>query len=140
VSEGHGGLPGDWLTVADAGPLLLTSTASLRQLNEWTDLPATIEMGRFRPNVIVDEVPEPFEEDAWRRIRVGEAQFRFAEICDRCVMTTLDPQTLLGGKEPLRTLARHRQWDHKTWFGIRIIPTMRAPIRVGDHVEVMARA
>ena len=148
VSAVHGGLEGDSLTVADAGPLLLTSTASLRQLNEWAvedavargdpdDPPPPMEMLRFRPNVIVDDVEEPFEEDRWRQVRIGEVTFRFAEICDRCVMTTLDPKTLKGGKEPLRTLAKHRQWDHKTWFGIRLIPVSAGAIRVGDEVEVL---
>jgi len=139
VSEAHGGLPGDSLTVADAGPLLLTSNASLRQLNDWMDPRGDIEMARFRPNVVVDDVAEPFEEDRWRRIQIGESEFRFAEICDRCVMTTLDPQTLAGGKEPLRTLAKRRQWDHKTWFGIRLIPVSATLIRVGDKVEVLTR-
>jgi uncharacterized protein YcbX len=102
------------------------------------DPPGSIEMARFRPNVVVDAVPEPFEEDRWREVRIGEARFRFAEICDRCVMTTLDPHTLVGGKEPLRTLAKHRQWDHKTWFGIRLIPLQPAVIRVTDTVEVLS--
>jgi uncharacterized protein YcbX len=139
VSETHGGVDGDSLTLADAGPLLLTTTSSLQQLNAWMEPPGNIEMARFRPNVIVDGVPEPFEEDRWRRLRIGGAEFRFAEICDRCVMTTLDPQTLLGGKEPLRTLAKHRQWDHKTWFGIRLIPTTSSVIHVGKQVEVLRR-
>jgi uncharacterized protein YcbX len=147
VSDVHGGLEGDSLTVADAGPLLLTSTASLRQLNEWIVEGASsrgeepsepMEMLRFRPNVIVDDVPEPFEEDTWRQVRIGGARFRFAEVCDRCVMTTLDPRTLHAGKEPLRTLAKHRQWDHKTWFGIRVIPTAVAAISVGDDVEALS--
>jgi uncharacterized protein YcbX len=139
VSDAHGGMPGDSLSVADAGPLLLTTDASLDQLNGWIG-DGTMEMARFRPNVVVEDVPEPFEEDGWRRLRIGDAEFRFAEICDRCVMTTLDPHTLAGGKEPLRTLAKHRQWDHKTWFGIRIIPTTLATLRVGDRVEVTVRA
>ena len=145
----HGGLDGDSLNLADAGPLLLTTTASLRQLNEWMvadalskerDVPEPWSMGRFRPNVVVDDVPDAFDEDGWRTVRIGAADFRFAEICDRCVMTTLDPQTLVGGKEPLRTMAAHRQWDHKTWFGIRIVPAAPSVIRVGDPVEVLTRA
>jgi uncharacterized protein len=35
VSEAHGGHPGDHLNLADTGPLLLTTQASLRQLNQW---------------------------------------------------------------------------------------------------------
>ena len=139
VSDQHGGVPGDSLTFADAGPLLLTTTTSLAQLNEWIgdDL---MEMARFRPNLVVDEVPVAFEEDAWRTVRIGDAEFRFAEVCDRCVLTTLDPHTLLGGKEPLRTLAKYRQWEHKTWFGIRLIPSSLGTISVGDPVEVVSAA
>jgi len=149
VSEAHGGQDGDSLTMADAGPLLVTTTSSLEQLNDWMiadghakerEVPEQMVMARFRPNVVVDNVPEPFEEDRWRSIRIAATEFRFAEVCDRCVMTTLDPRTLSGGKEPLRTMAAHRQWDHKTWFGIRIIPLARGVIRLGDSVEVLARA
>jgi uncharacterized protein YcbX len=140
VSEERGGVPGDALSLADAGPLLLTTTSSLRQLNDWVPDDQSVEMARFRPNVVVDDVPEPFEEDLWRTVRIGTATFRFAEICDRCVMTTVDPQTLQGGKEPLRTLARHRQWGHKTWFGIRLVPVGRGVISVGDQVQVLSRA
>jgi uncharacterized protein YcbX len=148
VADTHGGLEGDSLNLADAGPLLLTSTTSLRQLNDWMvadaiskgrEVPEPMAMARFRPNVVLDDVPIAFEEDGWRMLRIGSAQFRFAEICDRCVMTTLEPQTLEGGKEPLRTLAAHRQWDHKTWFGIRIIPMAPSVIRVGDSVDVLTR-
>jgi uncharacterized protein len=148
VSVKHGGFDGDPLTLADAGPLLLTTSASLRQLNDWMvgdaltredDAPNEMVMARFRPNVVIEDVPEAFEEDGWRTLLIGSAEFRFAEQCDRCVMTTLDPRTLAGGKEPLRTLARHRQWEHKTWFGIRVIPTTTSLIRLGDRVEVPTR-
>lgn len=139
VAEDHGGEEGDPLTLADAGPLLLTTTSSLRQLSDWIPGEQSVEMARFRPNVVVDDVPAPFEEDQWRMIKIGPATFRFTEICDRCVMTTLDPQTLHEGKEPLRTLARFRQWDHKTWFGIRLVPLGRSVISVGDEVRVQSR-
>jgi uncharacterized protein len=143
VSITHGGRPGDTLNLADAGPLLLTSSASLRQLNTWIVLdsseegtapPNEISMRRFRPNVVVQGEIPPFIEDTWTTVQVGGVQFRVGEPCDRCVMTTVDPETLLGGKQPLRTLARHRQWNHKTWFGVRMIPEKVGPIMVGDDV------
>jgi uncharacterized protein YcbX len=146
VSPSHGGQDGDPLSLADAGPLLLTSTASLRQLDVWVHdeaerrgepQPAPLEMLRFRPSVVVDGELEPFAEDRWQRVRVGEVTYRFGEHCDRCVMTTLDPGTTLGGKEPLRTLARHRRWEGKTWFGVRLIPTSVGRLVVGDDVEVL---
>jgi uncharacterized protein YcbX len=147
VGTSHGGTGTDPLSLADAGPLLLTTTASLRQLDAWVAAereqrgePATepLSMLRFRPNVVVDGDLEPFVEDRWRRLRIGEVEYRFAEHCDRCVMTTLDPLTQTGGKEPLRTLARYRQWDHKVWFGVRLIPLGTGLLRLGDAVEPRA--
>jgi uncharacterized protein YcbX len=168
VSPNHGGQDGDPLTFADTGPLLLTSAASLRQLDAWVAQeaerrgepePAPLDMVRFRPNVVIEGVGgppdgsdggsgggagdemvgglQPFVEDTWRLVRIGDVTYRFGEHCDRCVMTTLDPGTTVGGKEPLRTLARHRRWDGKTWFGVRLIPTSVGRLAVGDDIEVI---
>lgn len=137
MSVQHGGTASDPLSLADTGPLLLTTTASLRQLDAWIAEehgPQPMTMARFRPNVVVDGDLEPFVEDTWRTIRIGEVDHRFAEHCDRCVVTTIDPVTRERGKEPIRTLARHRRWDGTTWFGIRIVPLATGTIAVGDEV------
>ena len=132
------------MNLSDAGPLLLTSSASLAQLNDWMTVDARargeepcapMAMARFRPTVVIDGSGAAFVEDDWRQLQIGGVEFRFAERCDRCVLTTIDPHTLEMGKEPLRTLARHRQWDHKTFFGIRVIPVRTGTIRVGDAVS-----
>lgn len=158
MSGAHGGQEGDTLSLADAGPLLLTSQTSLARLEEWmaaevdepdpddmdpADVSGTgmgsavtgvgLSMLRFRPNVVIDG-EEPFAEDDWPMVRIGDVEFRTAETCDRCVMTTIDPETLERGKEPMRTLARHRRWDGKTWFGTRIVPLGDGELRVGDAV------
>lgn len=144
MSGAHGGLVGDTLSLADAGPVLLTSEASLAQLQEWVDARAAeddpgagaaspLGMVRFRPNVVIDG-GEPFAEDGWGTLRIGEVRFRTAEVCDRCVMTTIDPETIVAGKEPIRTLARHRTWDGKTWFGTRLVPLDEGRIALGDEV------
>lgn len=149
VSPNHGGEDGDPLTFADAGPLLLTSAPSLRQLDVWVaeeaqrrgeSAPRPLDMVRFRPNVVVDGELPPFGEDAWRSVRLGALTYRVAEPCDRCVMTTLDPATTEGGREPIRTMARYRRWDGKTWFGMRLIPTSAGQLTVGDDVEVLDAA
>jgi uncharacterized protein YcbX len=138
ISEQRGGLPGESLSLADAGPLLLVSEASLAQLNRWIDddfgASEPLDVTRFRPNVVVDGV-EPFAEDAWASVRIGDVSFRTTMQCDRCVMTTIDPATLAGGKEPIRTLARHRRSGNKVWFGIRLAPTSPGTIRVTGAVR-----
>ncbi|GAA1759058.1 MOSC domain-containing protein [Agromyces humatus] len=132
VNPNHGGLPGEVLTLADAGPLLLTSEASLARLDAWTDdATPPLDMRRFRPNVVIDG-DEPFAEERWSHIDLGGLRFRVASHCDRCVMTTIDPDTLARGKEPIRTLAKHRRRDGKTWFGVRLVPTTQGTIGVGD--------
>lgn len=140
VNPAHGGRPGDHVTLADVAPLLLTSESSLAQLDRWTDDDtAPLDMLRFRPNVVVDGDPDaPFAEDTWPSVRIGDVRFRVSGVCDRCVMTTVDPVSLARGKEPIRTLARHRKWDGKTWFGVWLVPDP-APandpvLRVGDEV------
>ena len=130
VSPAKGGQPGEYLSLADVGPVLLTSQASLAQLDRWSadraaaggePAPRPLTMARFRPNVVIDG-DRPFAEDGWTELRIGQVRFRQVQQCDRCVFTTIDPDDLSRGREPLRTLARHRRWDHQTWFGSRLVP------------------
>jgi uncharacterized protein len=143
MTERHGGRPGDVLSFADAAPLLLASVPSLRQLDAWVSQGggdgAPLSMRRFRPNLVVDGEIPAFAEDEWQALEVGDVRFRFAEHCDRCVVTTLDPLTGRGGKEPLRTLAAHRRWDGNVWFGVRVVPLSVGTIAVGDPVRVLSR-
>ena len=116
----------DRVNFADAYPVLVTTESSLIALNDWIlEGPnadqAPLPMRRFRPNLVVAGT-EPWVEDGWRRIRIGEATFRAVKGCDRCVMTTVDPDTARRGKEPIATLARHRRFDGATWFGMNLIP------------------
>lgn len=135
---------GDRVSFADGYPLLATSAESLAALNEWIlagPLPedGPLPMTRFRPSVVVAGAPA-WAEDGWRRLRIGEVTFRVAKGCDRCVFTTIDPDTAVKGKEPLVTLARQRRWDGKVWFGVNLIPD--APrggerISAGDPVTIL---
>ena len=135
----------DRVSFADGYPLLLTTEESLSALNDTvveggrTD-GEPLPMTRFRPNLVVAGV-EPWAEDDWRRIRVGEAVLRAVKGCARCVMTTIDPETGLRSKEPIASLARVRRWDGATWFGVNLVPdSPGAVIRVGDHLEVLDAA
>ena len=135
VSPARGGIPGEWMSLADAAPLLLVSEASLAQLDRWTpDTTPPLDVVRFRPNVVIDG-EAPFAEDDWPFVTIGDLRFRVSGGCDRCVMTTIDPVTLAHGKEPIRTLAKHRRWDGKTWFGALLMPASPGRIAVGDTVQ-----
>lgn len=135
--------PDDRVSLADGYPLLLTNTASLAAVNDWlaeespTEWP--LPMTRLRPNVVVDGAPA-WAEDGWLggRIRIGAVTFRVPKPCDRCMITTIDQETGARGREPLRTLARHRNVEQGLLFGVNLIPDGTGEIRVGDEVTVLA--
>ncbi|MEQ1736796.1 MAG: MOSC N-terminal beta barrel domain-containing protein [Rhodoglobus sp.] len=135
-------LPDDVVSFADGYPVLLASENSLDLLNDWiAEGPRSdegpLDIRRFRPNLVVRGAA-PFAEDGWTRIRIGEATFRVVKGCDRCVLTTLDPETGEKQMEPITTLARHRRWDGKTWFAANLVPdSPGAVMHVGDEVEVL---
>ncbi|HHX85241.1 MAG TPA: MOSC domain-containing protein [Actinomycetales bacterium] len=128
----------DHAAFPDNYPVTLASEASLARLNEWIGGDTPLPMSRFRPNIVVDG-EEPFAEDSWSRLRLGPVGCRVVRSVDRCVMTTIDPTTLAKGPDPLRTLARHRRWDGKTWFARHLIPDGTGTVRVGDEVAVLSR-
>jgi uncharacterized protein len=124
--------PSDIVSFADAYPFMLLSEASLEDLNSRLAIPITME--RFRPNIVVSGT-EPFAEDGYARVRIGEVSFRGPKRCERCVITTVDPRTAERGKEPLRTLAEYRSSDQRIWFGMNLIHDGSGVLRVGDRVE-----
>ena len=133
---------GDTVSLADGFPLLLTTEDSLLALEDWVAAgprpqEGPLGMGRFRPNLVVAGAPA-WAEDRWRRLRVGEVVLRAVKGCARCSFTLVDPDTAARTKEPLTSLARHRRYDGKTWFGVNLVPEQPSGrIRVGDPVEVL---
>ncbi|MFD6939546.1 MOSC domain-containing protein [Streptomyces goshikiensis] len=134
-------LPGETVSLADGYPLLLTTLASLDALNGLIaegDHPGEgpLPMNRFRPNVVVSGA-EAWAEDDWRRIAIGDAVFRGVRECGRCIVTTTDQTTAERGKEPLKTLARHRRIGKSLAFGRMLVPVQLGTVRVGDEVRVL---
>ena len=133
--------PGETVSFADGYPLLLNTLGSLDALNALIaqgDRPGEgpLPMNRFRPNVVVGGTA-PWAEDDWSRIAIGEVTFRVAKMCGRCVVTTTDQSTAERGREPLRTLARHRRFGDKLVFGQNLVPESPGSVRVGDPVKLL---
>jgi uncharacterized protein YcbX len=122
---------------SDGFPFLLIGQSSLDDLNSRLETP--LPMLRFRPNMVFTGGPA-FDEDAWHSFQIGSQAFFAVKPCARCVMTTIDPETAEKGKEPLRTLARYRNWNSKILFGQNILPGPElGRISVGDEVVVHTR-
>ena len=122
------------VSLADGFPLLLIGQGSLDDLNRRLAVP--VEMRRFRPNLVVAG-SEPFAEDTWRRIRVGDVEFSLAKPCARCSIPAVDPDTAAVGKEPTRTLATFRRRNSDIFFGWNLVAAAPGTLRIGDPVTVL---
>jgi MOSC domain-containing protein len=123
-------------SLQDATPFHLTTEESLADLNARMAIP--IPMHRFRPNIVVRGA-EPYAEDQWTVLTIGETTLRWIKPCTRCVATTTDHETgERASREPLYTLARyHRQGNHVTFGHYLVAETWGDRLRVGDRVSVI---
>jgi uncharacterized protein YcbX len=134
----------DHVSFADGYPFLLTNTASLQELNQRIQAKnphhkIEIPMIRFRPNLVV-ETEQPFIEDTWQRVQIGEIQFAVVKPCDRCNITTTDQTTgeRQPSAEPLKTLSTFRRQPGGIMFGQNLIPQNTGMIRINDVVQVLS--
>jgi uncharacterized protein YcbX len=137
---------------ADGFGYLLLAQESLNKVNDRlkdnnvTDL--VVEKTRFRPNIYVTGTKNPFEEDSWLYIRIGDCIFRNSTLCSRCVFTTVDPMT--GERhpagEPLKTLKQFRSslnpeerkyYGDSPFVGIHLGVDKCGSINVGDKVGIL---
>jgi len=137
TEQKHGGATGEHVGFADQCPILLTTEASLADLNSRMDHP--ILMDRFRPNLVLSGT-EAWEEDKWRRIKIGECEFKVNQDCVRCVFTTIDPITKAKDpkSEPLRTMNSFRKGPKGgVVFGMHLTPITLGKVNLGDEIVVL---
>jgi uncharacterized protein YcbX len=127
--------PGMITSFADAYPFLLIGQASLDDLN--SRLPEPLPMDRFRPNIVLAG-GAAFEEDVMNHITIAGINFYGAKLCSRCVMTTINQQTGVKAKEPLKTLAAYRSKDKKILFGQNLVHQGEGIVTVGDSITVLS--
>jgi len=121
---------------ADGYPILIISEASLQDLNSKLDASRALSMNRFRPNIVLQNC-EPFAEDTWKRIRIGDVEIALVKPCPRCVVTTIDKETLEQNKEPLKTLSTYRKQKGGAMFGMNAIPLNEGRLEAGMSVEII---
>ena len=126
--------PDDHTGFADGYPILLISEESLAELNSRLEKP--LLMNRFRPNIVLKGC-EPFAEDVWKRIKIGEVEMAIVKPCPRCVVTTIDKETLETSQEPLRTLNTFRKRAGKVMFGQNVIPLNEGRVEAGMRAQIL---
>lgn len=129
--------PQNSLSFADGYPLLLTNTQSLTELQN--HCPHPVQMAQFRSNIVING-HSPFEEQQWEQIQIGEVRFLHTKPCERCILTTRNPDTneLDAKMEPFRTLKKlNPNEDGKPLFGINLLPLNSGVIQLGDEVNIL---
>ena len=121
------------VSFADAFPFLVISEASLADLNARMDRP--LPMNRFRPNLVIGG-GDPYLEDAIGAFTVEGITFHLVKPCDRCAVTTTDPETTERGVEPLRTLATYRKAGGLVLFGQNAVHAGTGSLTVGAPLLV----
>jgi uncharacterized protein len=135
VNEKYAVNADDHTGFADGYPILVISEESLQDLNSRLETP--VPMDRFRPNIVVKGC-DPFAEDTWNRIQIGDVKLAIVKPCARCEVTTIDKATLERSKEPLKTLGKYRKHELGAIFGQNVIPLNGGSLQLGMSVEVLS--
>lgn len=132
---------------SDGFPLLLLTQASLDALSAaWG---TSIDVRRFRPNLVLDGDCVAFAEDGWSSVQIGDLIFDLVKPCSRCVIPSFDPDTQQPTQGFARFLAtQRRQADGKIYLGQNVILRQAGKIddfrqalgtlQVTDRVELVA--
>jgi uncharacterized protein YcbX len=124
------------VSFADGYPFLIIGQSSLNDLNARMETP--LLMNRFRTNFVFTG-GKPFEEDEWRKIKIGEIAFEVVKPCARCVITTTNQETAERLHEPLLTLSKYRKIDNKVMFGQNMVSDRTGKVAIESRIEVLER-
>ena len=134
---------------ADAYPLHLLNLASVRDIAEKVKdsnppIPK-FTARRFRANFIVTGGSQ-YDEDNWKRVRIGKHEMYCACHTIRCRLPNVDPDTAFRHPaEPDKTLKSIRCIDPgdtlNAALGLQLVPATNdvIQVKVGDEVEVLER-
>ena len=124
---------------ADAFPLLITTRASLADVNARLARigAAAVTMARFRPNIVLDGLPQ-FEEDYVKSLRHGELVIRPVKPCARCTVPGVDPLTGAASTVVPDLLATFRGQADGVMFGVNaiVVEGAGATLAAGDEFDV----
>ena len=131
---------------ADAYPVHLLNLASVRDVAARVkeDIPS-FSARRFRSNILVTG-PSAYDEDAWKRVRIGREEFHCACHTVRCRLPNVDPDSAERHPvEPDKTLKSFRCIDDgdpkNACLGLMLVPAKErgVVVEVGQGVEVLER-
>jgi uncharacterized protein YcbX len=119
-------VPMEGIARFDDTPLLIATDGALAALG--------IDGRRLRPNVVIGGVEGLAERD-WpgRRLRAGGAVIAVEKLCKRCVIPTVDPDTLAVTPGILGRINA----DFGGRFALNCLVEQAGPVALGDPVELL---
>lgn len=142
------------ILLSNESPILTISRSSLNRINELIKAEGgkAAQAEVFRANIVVAENPryppgaeQPYAEDDWRYVQIGQQYFEMLGPCRRCQMVCVDQHTAERNQEPFVTLSKTRRFDGRVYFGEHTChlpmddpasPLVQNPtISVGDSVR-----
>jgi len=128
--------PDDKELAVDAGGILIITDRTLRMLERL--LGHSVDLRRFRANLVLALREDVVGDDAellGRTLHVGEAELAIEEPCERCMMITIDPDTLERDPRILRQVNEELGLQ----FGVYASVKRTGKVRTGDNVYVTSR-
>ena len=121
------------LTDSATQSLSIHATATLNDLSKTMGQP--LDQRRFRGNIWLNDVPAWGEHD-WigKSIRIGTAEFDVTKPIERCMATTVNPDTGISDADTLGTL--NTKYGHQD-FGVFAVVTKSGVVNTGDKAELI---
>lgn len=121
---------------SDGYPILMIGQMTLDNLNK--KLVDPLPVNRFRPNIVFTGGHAHIE-DEMAAFSIEELNFLGVKPCARCVITSIDQQTAIAGKEPLKTLSGYRMKNNKIYFGQNVLQQQNGFIKIGDELKIITQ-
>lgn len=143
------------LTFADVAPYLIISTRSWENAQKRLPAGESMDITKFRPNIIVDGAESEFDEDFWGELQIGSdgAKIVLTQNCARCNSLNVDYDTGKVGESEAGKILKKLNSDRRVDPGAKWSPVFgrygflakvpegksAAEIKVGDEVKVVRR-
>ena len=141
------------ILLSNESPILAINKSSINALNDEIRKAGgkSAAAAVFRANIVLASPDgadqQPYCEDQWNSIYIGQQQFQMLGSCRRCHMICIDQDTAEKDEEPFVTLSKTRRFESKIFFGSHMchVPSKAVTkegqfptIKVGDVVKIGA--
>ncbi|KAK2865276.1 hypothetical protein FQN49_003735 [Arthroderma sp. PD_2] len=138
------------LTFADMAPYLIVSQTSVDEVSARLPAGETMDVTKFRPNIVLSGASEAFVEDFWGELMIGErVTVQLRNNCVRCVSINVDFDTGAPHTGEAGAVLKKLMKDRRVDKGTKYSPVFGrygflhqekgdddAVVRVGDAVKV----